>query len=241
MLFRSRETAGGQSFAVANPLPYSPAPQRFRAPAPESSGVPAKFAQGQETESVLKITKRPRLRPKDVSHRRSLGTGEPDILQPTDASSPLGWSQPPFPNDGLPGTYDPLVGLFPSTVEASHFIIVLAFGQSRVSVPGSPYMPVATLRLTAGTICGRDPELLTLMHGSRILELDAVLGDYATSLASAFFHVTVALHPVSPLARISDRRPPNPPVSLPRPLFPPSLPVTPPPMTHTTFLILVVF
>jgi hypothetical protein len=155
----TREMVGSQSFAASNPPLYSPASQRFRAPAHERSGVPARFVPGHETESVLKITKRPRLRPKDVSHRRSLGTGEPGNLLPTDASSPLGWPQPLSPSDGFPVARDSLVGLFPSTVQASHFIVVLAFGQSRVSVPGSPYMPVATLRLTAGAICDRDPEL----------------------------------------------------------------------------------
>jgi hypothetical protein len=42
----------------------------------DSAGVSSKFVPGNETDSVLKLTKRPRLRPKDVSHRRSLGSDQ---------------------------------------------------------------------------------------------------------------------------------------------------------------------
>jgi hypothetical protein len=57
-------------------LPFS-APYSFSHPSPREATVPAasvpeKFAPGRETASVLKITKRPKLRPKDVLHRRSL-------------------------------------------------------------------------------------------------------------------------------------------------------------------------
>ncbi len=196
---------------------------------------------GQETESVLKLTKRPRLRPKDVSHRRSLGTSEPGIFLSPDVRASPGWTEPTSPSDASSGVHEALVGLFPSTVLASHFVVVLAFGQSRVSVPGSPHMLVSTLRLTAGAISDRDPELLSLMHGPQILDLEAVLGDYAGFFSSHAFHVTVALFPASPPVRITDRAPPNPPISLPRPIFPSSLPVTPPPITHASFLILVIF
>jgi hypothetical protein len=196
---------------------------------------------GHESESVLKITKRPRLRPKDVTHRRSLGAGEPGLPLPTNEGSSPGWSRPQPPGDGSPVVHDCLAGLFPSTIQASHFIVVLAFGRSHVSVPGSPYMTVATLRLTAGAIADRDPELLTLMHESRSLDLGAVLGDYTAFFTGHAFHVTVALWPASPPVQLSDRSSPNPPITLPRPLFPSSLPVTPPPVTHTTYLILVVF
>jgi hypothetical protein len=237
----TREMVGSPDIAASNSLPYSPAPQRIRVPAHESLGVPDRFVSGHESESVLKITKRPRLRPKDVTHRRSLGTNEPGLPLPTNEGSPLGWSRSQPPGEGSPVIRDCLVGLFPSTIQASHFIVVLAFGRSRVSVPGSPYMTVATLRLTAGAIADRNPELLTLMHESRPLELGAVLGDYAAYFTGHAFHVTVALWPASPPVQLTNRNTPNPPITLPRPLLPPSLPVTPPPVTHTSFLILVVF
>jgi hypothetical protein len=148
---------------------------------------------------------------------------------------------PLSPSGASPVTYEALAGLFPSTVPATHFVVVLAFGTRRVSVPGSPYMQVSALRLTAGAIADRDPELLSLMHGSRVLDLDSVLGDYITNFTSHAFHVTVAIFPAPPPVRISDRQPSNPAPSLPRPIWPVTLPVTPPPVTHATFLILVMF
>jgi hypothetical protein len=68
------------SFALSRSLdcpsityaPMSPAHSSSSDLAPASSSVLGKCAPGKETESVLKITKRPNLRPKDVSYRRSL-------------------------------------------------------------------------------------------------------------------------------------------------------------------------
>jgi hypothetical protein len=241
-----RDFFGNVDFAYPEPVfpqlqPHSPATLHPRVSAQESPGVPERFVTGQESESVLKITKRPRLRPKDVSHRRSLGLPGTTTGMPSDAMSPGHLAIPQSPMAAPPVTHAALVGLFPSTIQTTHFIVVLAFGQSRVSVPGSPFMLVSTLRLTAGAIADRDPELLTLMHGSRVLDLDAVLGDYLPLRDSHDFHVTVALFPASPPVQLTTRQTPNPPVSLPRPLFPASLPVTPPPVTHASFLILVIF
>ncbi len=61
---------------AAIPHPTSPASLSSQERGPESAGVSSKFVPGKETESVLKLTKRPRLRPKDVSHRRSLAGGD---------------------------------------------------------------------------------------------------------------------------------------------------------------------
>jgi hypothetical protein len=58
------------------PHPSSPVSLSSQDHVPESAGVSSKFVPGNETESVLKLTKRPRLRPKDVSHRRSLIGGD---------------------------------------------------------------------------------------------------------------------------------------------------------------------
>jgi hypothetical protein len=54
-------------------VPFSPNHLFSREFASEISGVLAKFEPGNESESVLKLTKRPKLRPKDLSPRRSLG------------------------------------------------------------------------------------------------------------------------------------------------------------------------
>jgi hypothetical protein len=46
------------------------------------NGVHAKFTAGNESSSVLQLTKRPKLRTKDLAHRQSLGSGAPDVPQP---------------------------------------------------------------------------------------------------------------------------------------------------------------
>jgi hypothetical protein len=46
------------------------------------NGVNAKFTAGNESTSVLQLTKRPKLRTKDLAHRQSLGSGAPDVPQP---------------------------------------------------------------------------------------------------------------------------------------------------------------
>jgi hypothetical protein len=150
-----------------------------------SSGVPGKFNPGQETESVIKLTKRPKLREKDVAHRRSLGQGDQ-------------------PAASRPAQYDSLVGLFPSTVLASHFVVFLTFGSRKVGVPGSPFMTVADLRDTAGAIAECDPASLRLMHGDIPLGLGSTLNDYAAFITTHphAFHVTVASANVSSPVRM---------------------------------------
>jgi hypothetical protein len=68
---------------------------------PEHSGVPTRFVPGQETASVLKITKRPHLRPKDISHRQSLGSGEQESSSSAFlGGNAFGFTSPPSPLDG---------------------------------------------------------------------------------------------------------------------------------------------
>jgi hypothetical protein len=82
---------------------FSPAPVNLPVPprvpiagyidapyAPPGSGIHAKFVTGQESASVLKITKRPKLRAKDLAHRQSLGPSGPDLLPSQQASSDEG-------------------------------------------------------------------------------------------------------------------------------------------------------
>ena len=71
---------------AASPYPSSPVPFTSQEQAPESSGILAKFVPGNESESVLKLTKRPRLRPKDVSHRRSLAGGDLGLPSTSDGA-----------------------------------------------------------------------------------------------------------------------------------------------------------
>ena len=64
---------GPSGYPTSTYVPLSPAHLHPRDPVSGSSGIPDKFAPGKETESVLKLTKRPKLRAKDISHRHSLG------------------------------------------------------------------------------------------------------------------------------------------------------------------------
>jgi hypothetical protein len=71
---------------AASPYPSSSIPFISQEQAPESSGISSKFVPGNESESVLKLTKCPRLRPKDVSHRRSLTGGDRGLLSTSDSA-----------------------------------------------------------------------------------------------------------------------------------------------------------
>jgi hypothetical protein len=218
--------------------------------------VPGKFVPGHETESVLKLTKRSKLRPKDESHRRSLGGGPPPLAAlPGENDSispraPVARSWAPSNGFDAPPQRDSLAGLFASTVLASHFLVVLAFGHRQVTVPGSSFMTVGDLRLTAGAIAEMDPASLMLMHGEITLGLGTSLGDYEALFTPHAFHVTV----VSMAASTSPRLLPSP---LPVPArslhLTPTLPGTESPTVPTphvtplfrpnepSFLILVVF
>jgi hypothetical protein len=148
-----------------------------------SSGVPGKFNPGQETESVVKLTKRPKLREKDVAHRRSLG-------------------QRNLPVASYPTQLSPLVGLFPSTILASHFLVGLNFESRQVGIPGSLFMTIADLRDTAGAIAERDPASLRLMHGDITLGLGSTLNDYAAFIPAhphAFPVTVVSAYASSPV------------------------------------------
>jgi hypothetical protein len=134
-------------YFVPHAVPSSSTPSYPQDALEGSSGVSGKFKPGQETESVLKLTKRPKLREKDVAHRRSLGQGNlPAVPHPVQHKS--------------------LAGFFPSTILASHFLVLLTFGSRQVGVPGSPFMTIGDLRNTAGAIAECDPAALRLIMPS---------------------------------------------------------------------------
>jgi hypothetical protein len=123
---------------------------------PEQSRVPSRFVPGQETASVLKITKRPRLRPKDVSHRQSLRSGEQESSSSSlSGNNVSGFTSPPAPPDGR----------FPHpTPSPEGFMVDLVFGQRRVTVPGSCHTSVDDLYSTAGAIANLDPTSILLTY-----------------------------------------------------------------------------
>jgi hypothetical protein len=155
---------------------------------PEQSGVPTKFVPGQETASVLKITKRPRLRPKDISHRQSLGSGEQESSSiALSGRNVSGFTSPPAPPDGR----------FPHpTPSPESFMVDLAFGQRRVTVPGScRIMSVDDLHSTASAIANLEPASIRLTFEGVTLESDTFLGDYPRMGLSP--RVTVSVQPAS--------------------------------------------
>ena len=163
--------------------PRSPVPLHSQGLDPEHVGVSAKFEPGKETASVLQITRRPRLRPKDVSHRQSLGgNGQGPSPAKAGYGSPLS-TTPPFGISTSPS----------GTPAPRHFMVILVFGQRRVSVPGYLSMPVAELRRMAGAIAGLDPMTLFLVNGETVLHAGANLGDYSALIGFSGFIVSVTL------------------------------------------------
>ena len=136
----------------------------------ERPGALARFVPGQETASVLKITKRPRLRPKDLSHRQSLGRDEKESSSGTlSGENVSGFASPPFLS----------AGSFPRpTPSPESFMVDLAFGQRKVTVPGSLRLSVDELHFTAGAISNLDPTSILLMVEGVVLIPGSYLGDY---------------------------------------------------------------
>jgi hypothetical protein len=126
-------TMGPYAYPDSSYAPRSPVTLPSQDSNPEHVGVSAKFEQGKETASVLQITRRPRLRPKDISHRQSLGgNGQGPLL------STAGYDSPP------PTTPPFGISAYPSATPAPrNFMVTLAFGQRRVSLPGSYGMSVS--------------------------------------------------------------------------------------------------
>ncbi len=82
-------SGGGAAFEEApvrlNALDFHPSlgPSGYESSSvPESRDLPPRFVAGQEFSSVLQITKRPKLRAKDVAHRQSLTTGDFPTTEP---------------------------------------------------------------------------------------------------------------------------------------------------------------
>ncbi len=122
---------------AASPYPSSPAPLISQEQAPDSSGIAPKFVPGNESESVLKLTKRPRLRPKDVSHRRSLAGG--DLGLPTTSEGVVSRSSPIAAPTSLSGGLN--LGSSPGSSGDTPLRVILTFGSRQVNIPGSFRMP----------------------------------------------------------------------------------------------------
>jgi hypothetical protein len=167
---------GPSGHATSTYVPFSPPHLYQREVAGKGSKVQDKFAPGNESESVLKLTKRPKLRPKDLSHRRSLGQGEPLRVDEGNAAQ--------FLSPGYSLRYAPL----PSS---GHLTVTLFFGQRQVVLTGSASMTVDDLQQTAGSIAELAPSSIRLMHGETLLRLGTTLEDYPAFISVHVIHLSV--------------------------------------------------
>jgi hypothetical protein len=123
---------------VRNPFPdFSPAfiPKQQ----PTSGSIPQKFEPGHESSSVLQITKRPRLRNKDIEHRKSLTSTEVFPQSSSTGTPPANVNVHPRGVSGLQDATSPLrfFGSYPpvSVDVQGTFLINLQFGARLVGVP----------------------------------------------------------------------------------------------------------
>ncbi len=157
-------------FSVAPPGRESPP----RNPVPENFTVP-----GEETASVLQISKRPRLRQKDIAHRQSLLLKRDDtaLLSTLEGQRSMTPALPIPPAN--PVFIPPRLGDYsPAHQPVDNFMALLRFGQRKVGVATSLRMSVHELQETAAQIAGLSSGDIALMIGDTHLPLYGVLGDY---------------------------------------------------------------
>jgi hypothetical protein len=154
------------------------------------SGVHAKFAAGNESSSVLQITKRPKLRSKDIAHRRSLG-------DPQQSSSDVGLPLPPNlrRDDSSPLHY---FGPDAGNVAPAQFLLNLLFGTRGVGVPVSLDMDVNTLVGIAAGIANLEPRLVSLRYGTVDMRPGMFLRDYFSRADHQGMTITVVMQMTSP-------------------------------------------
>jgi hypothetical protein len=145
------------------------------------SGLPARFTAGQESASVLQLTKRPKLRAKDVAHRQSLAPTEPLPMQ-----SPRFWNMDtsfvaPIPDsspDQFPRGTQPVFRTPPAAGLPDVFLVTLLFGAGGVTVSATPGTTVRTLRDMAAGIAEVHPDQIHLFMDDAILRLERQLSFY---------------------------------------------------------------
>ncbi len=139
------------------------------------NGLPARFTAEQESASVLQLTKRPKLRAKDVAHRQSLAPTEPLPLQ-----SPRFWNMdasfvapiPAISPDHFPRGVQTIFRTPPAAVLPDVFLVTLLFGARGVTVSATPGTTVHTLRDMAAGIAEVHPEQIHLFMDDAILRLE---------------------------------------------------------------------
>jgi hypothetical protein len=166
----------GNDRTVRNPVPDFSPPFIPRQQAPLGV-VPQKFEPGHESSSVMQLTKRPRMRSKDIAHRKSLISSD----FPRQVFSPEVSPANPFacingsPSGVTPTRYvnPPMSVNIPDT-----FLINLKFGARLVGVPVTFNLSVRDVTITAVRIAGVDPSVIKLRFGDIELHPDGLLRNY---------------------------------------------------------------
>ena len=167
---------------LANALthPHPSPPQLFlRETVSEHGALPERFVPGKETESVLRLVKRPKLRPKDLSHRQSLAGEAPgSSTAEAAAGSPVPYFTP-GPSRHQASSVHPPAGEWERP-----FMITLIIGRQQLVLHGTMGMQVDDLQRTAGSLTLMDPSSIQLVAGGITLRPGSVLGDYPASWSS---------------------------------------------------------
>jgi hypothetical protein len=124
--------------------------------------LPERFVSGKETESVLRLAKRLKLRPKDLYHRQSLTS---EALGSSSAEEAQGGSPAPLFTPGYPARYQPRDVGPPASAWEQPFMITLIFGRQQLVLHGSMGMPVDELHHTAGSLASMNPSSIQLVAG----------------------------------------------------------------------------
>jgi hypothetical protein len=195
-----RGTSQATNIPLANALthPHPSPPHLFlRETVSEHGALPERFVPGKETESVLRLVKHPKLRPKDLSHRQSLA-GEAPGSSTAEAAAQSG-SPVPYFTPG-PSRHQPSNAHPPTSEWERPFMITLIIGRQQLVLHGTMGMQVDELQRTAGSLTLLDPSSIQLVARGITLRPGSVLGDYPATWSSTCvgpqgLHVTVLSHP----------------------------------------------
>jgi hypothetical protein len=161
--------------------PYSSSPLSPRGTVVAPPSIPEKFVPGNESASVLKITKRPKLRPKDLLHRRSLeGNAAPLDMQANEVVDISNHGEPmvPFSSPEHPSRYVPRE-VRPATGAWERPLMVQLFCRGQqVIVPAHAHMSVDAFQQIAAFMVGGESASFRLMSGDTLLRLGTYLEDY---------------------------------------------------------------
>ncbi len=167
---------------------------------PESRDLPPRFVAGQESSSVLQITKRPKLRAKDVAHRQSLTAGDVPTAEPHFWNLDSSFVRPDYARSppagislatpiGMGSVEGGRVGQWPAPTNTPapvsggpdggvSFLVTLKFGARGVTTSATHSLPIRELRAIAAGCAARDEDSINLSWEGTLLSLDRTIGEY---------------------------------------------------------------